>query len=112
MIIIMSILFTTALVLGIKIVTHERSALHWLKLKIEKRLPKIADPLISCEFCMPTFYSAVGWFFTFLFLYLSAGSFEIKLLLFYPITIVASSFLSGFFWTLLIILLKIYENNS
>ena len=111
MMIIMSILFTTALVLGIKIVTHERSALYWLKLKVEEKLPKIADPLISCEFCMPTFYSSVGWFFTFLFLYLSGGSFEIKYLVFYPITIVASSFCAGFLWTLLILLLKINDNN-
>lgn len=108
----MSILFTTALVLGVKIVTHERSALHWLKLKVEEKLPKIADPLISCEFCMPTFWSAAGWFFSFLFVYLTQGNFEIKWLLFYPITIVASSFISGLLWTLLIILLKIYEHNS
>ncbi len=107
----MSILFTTALVLGVKIVTHERSALNWLKLKVEEKLPRIADPLISCEFCMPTFYSLAGWFFTFLFLYLSTGSFEIKYLLFYPVTIVASSFSAGFLWTLLILLLKINDNN-
>lgn len=111
MIIIISILFTTALVLGIKIVTHEKSALNWLKLKVEEKLPKVADPLISCEFCMPTLWSSAGWIFTFVFLYFTKGTIEIKYLVFYPITIVASSFFSGILWTILIILLKINDNN-
>lgn len=92
MIIVISILFTTALVLAIKIVTHEKSALHWLKLLVEKKMPKIADPLISCEFCMPTFWSLIGWGFTFLYFYFSYGIIDVKYLCFYPITIAASSF--------------------
>ena len=112
MIILISILFTTILVLGVKIVTHEKSVLHWLKLKIERNFPKLAKPLISCEFCMPTFWSVGGWLFAFAFIYFSQGIFEIKYLIFYPITIAASSFLAGFLWVLLLIVLKIYENNS
>ena len=112
MIVMTSILFTTALVLAVKIVTHEKSVLYGLKLKVEEKLPKIADPLISCEFCMPTLWSSAGWVFTFLFLYLSQGSFEIVYLLFYPITVAASSFFAGLLWTLLNILLKILEHNS
>lgn len=113
MIVMTSILFTTALVLAIKIVTHEKSALYGFKMKIEKKLPEVLyDPLISCEFCMPTLWSSAGWVFTFLFVYLSQGSFEIVYLLFYPITVAASSFFAGLLWTLLNILLKILEHNS
>lgn len=111
MIILISILFTTALVLAIKIVTHERSVLYWFKLKVEEKFPKISDPLVACEFCMPTIWSLAGWGFTFLYLYFTTGFIEIKYLLFYPITIAASSFLSGILWTLLILLLKINDNN-
>jgi hypothetical protein len=110
MIILWSIFFTAALVLGVKIITHEGMALHYLKIRAEATGKKYFEPLIICEWCMPSVYSLFGWGFTFL-----KVGWHPESLYFYPITVAATSVITGTLWTVIMILIKylnFIQNND
>lgn len=107
-----SILFTTILVLGVKIVTHNDMLLHGFKLAMINRIgEKASSLLIMCEWCMPSVYSLFGYGFAYIF----AGGFPLTALIFYPITVAASSVCSGVIWVIILLLLeylKLFDNNN
>lgn len=102
-----AIFFTWAIVMGITIVTQHGMALYSLREsanelfpthdelenKIEYKTGKSLDPIILCEWCMPSIYSFLGFAFTYI-LY----GWDIKYLLFYPIVVAISSVLCGITW--------------
>ena len=102
MILILSILFTTIIIVGLTIFTQQGMGGYFLREAAQNADKKIMEVLILCEWCMPTFWSLFGYVFSFLYF-----GFEIKYLLFYPITICASSILSGAIWGLLKIIINI-----
>lgn len=102
----LSIFFTVCLVLGVKIITHEGMALHSLKVKADASGKGIWN-MVTCEWCMPSLWSLAGYFFAFMYLF---QKFPVehwyKYMIFYPITVCASSVLAGTIWTVIIILLE------
>jgi hypothetical protein len=91
--IIVTIFFTVAIVLGITIVTQEGMALYSLRQDAELNGSKALEPIILCEWCMPSVYSLLGYAYTYI-LY----GWDIKYLLFYPITVAVSSLICGTVW--------------
>jgi hypothetical protein len=110
--IIVTIFFTVAVVLGITIVTQDGMVLYKLREEAENNGSKLLEPLILCEWCMPSIYSMLGYVFSYI-LY----GWDIKYLLFYPIVISLSSLICGLVWGICRILIhklkKInYENEN
>ena len=114
MIEILSIILITSLwVLGIKIVTHEDMALEklgeWATEKAKSN--RIFEPLLICEYCMPSIHSSIGY----LVYWQVVGLSSWKYLIAYPIVVCGASFLSGSLWSLHNLLAKkhdYYENAA
>lgn len=107
-----SIIFTCIMVLGVKIATQEKMVLEGVKESLKKRLGVYAEPIILCEWCMPSLWSFVGWIFAYLYAAISGQHLEFSWLLFYPITVCASSIISGSSWLIIQILVLIYKHNK
>lgn len=101
MIIFFSIIFTTILVVGITIFTQDGMGGYFFRRKAVEADNKLMEVIVLCEWCMPSLWSLAGYSFSFL-----LCGWELKALLFYPITICASSILSGGIWGLLKIIIN------
>jgi hypothetical protein len=64
--ILVSIFFTVATVIGITIVTQPQMALYSLREQAENNINKLREPLILCEWCMPSIYSLLGYVFAYI----------------------------------------------
>jgi hypothetical protein len=102
LILLLSILFTTSLVLGITIATQDGMVGENIREYTSGR--KCYDPIINCFWCMPSVWSVAGYIFAFLYC-----GFDFSKLLFYPITVCASSVLCGIIWGLIQL---IFKNNQ
>lgn len=100
MIILLAILFTVAIVIGVTIANQQGMVLYFLRNHLtdengDAKKP-IYEPLFLCWWCMPSVYSLVGYFFAFLYM----KNVDLHALLFYPIVVAASSFLTAVLWGL------------
>ena len=93
-----TILITVSLILGATIVTQEDMALHSVRVWAENKNSKWFEPLILCEWCMPSIWSVFGFIFSCLIGYVDFDI--IKIILMYPIVACSSSFIVGFSWLL------------
>lgn len=94
------ILLTSIWVLGLTIVTQEGMAFYrireWAEYK-SKNGSTWAEPLILCEWCMPSMHTTIGYLFAYLTGIISNDS---RHLLLYPLVIMGSSLVSGVIWTI------------
>lgn len=90
---------TTIWCLGIKILTSEGMLLDKLGKYAHKKVDEgkiIFDPLLACEFCLPSIHSLVGYSFA-----ISLGiitHFSWSLIFIYPLVAMGSSIGCGFIW--------------
>ena len=92
------ITITVIWVLGFSLVTSEGMLLHGLRKYAEERKLLIWDPIVLCVWCMPSIHSLIGYLFAF-----GIGvidHFSLKLVIMYPLVVMASSFLSGILWSI------------
>ena len=93
------VLFTSIWVIGIKIVTADGMALKDLRIWAEKKVEsgyKIFEPLLVCQWCMPSIHSLVGYFFYIQIFGL--GTHLLEMIFMYPLCVAASSFVCGMTW--------------
>lgn len=102
---ILIITYTVLIVLGLKIVTSDGMLFGEFRQKIEEKNSKYLDPLILCEWCMPTVYTSIGYGFYFI-----NNTLDFKIFLYYPLCIAAASFVSGTLWLIHKILLNLNDN--
>lgn len=100
MIIILSILFTVAIVIGLTIANQFGMVLYPIReaLTDDKGDAKklIYEPLFLCWWCMPSVYSSIGYLFAFLY----QDDVNLRALFFYPVVVSASSFIVAVLWGL------------
>ena len=101
MIIFLSIIFTTILVLGVTVFTQPGMGGYSFRENATNIDSKLMQVVILCEWCMPSLWSLLGYSFSFLYV-----GFDLKMLLFYPITVCASSILCGGIWGILKIIIN------
>lgn len=104
-----TIIATVLMVLGIKAVTMEGNLLYELKERLDKKLGYLADPVIKCEWCMPSFYTIISFFLLSL-----MGVYHVGLWMLwgYPIAALGASFVSGVGWSLGVIIMNIAMDMS
>lgn len=93
------VFYTVALVLGIKVSIQEGMIFEGLGVYAQEQLDKgkvIFKPLLLCHWCAPSIYSLVGFM-----IYFLVHGFTFKYLFLYPVIVGISSFLAGFLWELL-----------
>jgi len=94
------IFFTVALVMGVKIVTQDGMLLESVANYAETKLKegyRIWEPLMLCQWCMPSIYSSLGFGFFILF----HGSINYRLFFLYPIVVGFSSLVCGTTWSII-----------
>jgi len=84
-------------VIGLTIVTQKGMGLYSIREWAEKKGTKLMEPVILCPWCMPSIHCMFGYFFSF-----ASGvvDFNYKLILMYPIAVMATSLFSGLTWSL------------
>ena len=93
------IAITTIWCLGIKILTADGMVLSKVGKFARKKIKEgqiIYEPLVSCEFCLPSIHSLVGYVFG-----VSIGvitGFSMSLVFMYPLVAMGSSIATGFIW--------------
>lgn len=93
------ILLTSIWCIGIKIVTQDGMLLAVVRKEAEKRFELgsvIYDPLVLCEWCMPSIHSVFGYGFA-----VAIGvvdHFSWRLILMYPLVVMGASLLCGMIW--------------
>lgn len=107
------ILLTFIWVMGIKISTAEGMVFeklgNWANKQVDKGY-KIYEAIISCEWCLPSLHSVIGYAFA-----VGIGvidHFEWKLVVLYPLVVCGTSLLSGLTWTIYLTINEIKENNK
>lgn len=100
MIIYLQLVFiTTIWCLGMKIITSQDMILERLGNFAHKKVEEgklIYDPLIACEWCMPSMHSLVGYFFAVVLGIITAFSW--RLVIIYPLVAIGASIGTGFIW--------------
>ena len=94
------IILTTIWCLGMKILTAQGMLLEKLGNYAHKKVSEgklIYDPLIACEFCMPSIHSLFGYFFAVVLGMVT--HFSWALVLIYPLVAMGSSIGCGFIWS-------------
>lgn len=109
MILVLSILFTSILVLGAKIVTHEEMALNSLLVLATNKKSKWFEALLICAWCMPSIWSIFGYAFANLYLGFTWNIAKCNLV-FYPIIVGAASVISGITWTLILYFIELLNS--
>lgn len=93
------ILITFVWVMGLTIITQKGMALYFIRERAESDGNKIYEPLILCEWCMPSIHSLVGYLFAF-------GIGEMDgyhwwyFIIIYPLVVMGASFTCGIVWTI------------
>lgn len=107
------IVLTSIWCLGIKIATAEGMVLERLGNYASKKVNEgkiIFDPLINCEWCLPSIHSLFGYAFA-----LGIGlinTFSWKLVVMYPLVVIGSSVVCGLTWTVYQMVNAIKEMNN
>ena len=107
------IMLTSIWCLGIKIATAEGMVLERLGNYARKKVNEgkiIFDPLINCEWCLPSIHSLFGYAFA-----LGIGlinTFSWKLVVMYPLVVIGSSVVCGLTWTVYQMVNAIKEMNN
>ena len=95
------IIITSIWVLGLTIATSDGMILEkwkvWGKAKMDEG-HVIVEPLIMCEWCMPSLHSIFGYAFAFGIGVLN--NFSWRLVVMYPLVVMGSSFVCGVSWTI------------
>ena len=94
------ILLTTIWCLGVKIITAPGMLLENLGAFAEDRAAKgqlIYEPLLACEFCLPSIHSLVGYLFAVVLGVIYYFSWSLVFI--YPLVAMGSSITTGFIWT-------------
>lgn len=95
---ILNIIIVTAIwVLGLTIATQEEMVFHNVRIWAEEKKSKWLEPVILCEWCMPSIHSVIGYLFCFL---SGVVNYDARLFIMYPIVVMGSSFLTGMMWGL------------
>lgn len=100
--ILLLVLLTSIWIWGVKIATSEDMVLENLGTWGEKKVNeghKIFEPLLTCEWCMPSIHSLVGYAFAFG-LGIIPFEFEWRLVIEYPLVVIGSSIVTGNTWNL------------
>lgn len=107
------ILLTTIWCLGIKIITAERMAFDNVGRYAQRKVEEgkiIFDPLIACEWCMPSIHSLIGYSFA-----IGLGiitHFYWTLVIMYPLVVIGASVGTGFTWNAYLTMNSIKERNE
>lgn len=107
------ITITTIWCLGIKILTSKGMLLQSIGDYGHKRVSEgklIFDPLIACEFCLPSIHSIIGYSFA-----IALGvitNFSWSLVFMYPLVAMGSSIECGFIWNGYLTMINIQERNQ
>ena len=94
------IFFTFSLVMAVKIVTQDGMIGESLGNYAEDKLKegnRIWEPLMLCQWCMPSIYSSLGFCF-FIFFH---GSINYRLFFLYPVVVGFSSLVCGATWSII-----------
>lgn len=107
------IIITTIWCLGFKILTERGMLLQKLgeygKIKVDEGYI-IYDPLIVCEFCLPSIHSLIGYGFAVAIGVIS--KFEFNLVYMYPLVAMGTSISCGFIWNGYLTMNRIKERNE
>lgn len=107
------IIITTIWCLGFKILTERGMLLQKLgeygKRKVDEGYI-IYDPLIVCEFCLPSIHSLIGYGFAVAIGVIS--KFEFNLVYMYPLVAMGTSISCGFIWNGYLTMNRIKERNE
>ena len=96
--ILIKIIFLTSVwVLGLTIVTQPEMALGEFRRWAEIKRRAIFEPIILCEWCMPSIHSLIGFAFAFA-LHVIPFKFSWDYVLMYPLVVMGSSFVCGMLW--------------
>lgn len=107
------ILLTTIWCLGMKILTSEGMILEKLGRHAHGKVSEgrlIYDPLIACEWCMPSLHSVVGYFFAVVLGVVTVFSW--RLVIIYPLVAIGASVGTGFIWNAYLTLNSYKERNE
>ena len=108
--------FTCVWVLGLTIVTQDGMAFGFIRDRLTddrgNPLMKIYEPLILCEWCMPSIHGIFGYAFAIGLGYIN--EFNWKLVLIYPLVVALSSFIVGMLWSVYLLLeaIRKYADKS
>jgi hypothetical protein len=107
------IILTTMWCLGMKIVTADHMIFakigKYARQKVEEG-KSIYDPLIACEWCMPSIHSLIGYSFA-----IGIGlvtSFSWSLVVMYPLVVIGSSIGTGMIWSAYLTMNSAKERNE
>lgn len=84
--------------LGITIVTQPYMALGGVRRWAELKKSKWMEPLILCEWCMPSIHSLIGYAFA-VAMRIIPPPFSFTLMVMYPLVVMGSSFITGVLWS-------------
>lgn len=107
------ILLTSIWCLGLKILTSKGMLLERLGDFAHDKAREgelIYDPLIACEWCMPSIHSLVGYFFAVVIGVITVFSW--RLVAIYPLVAMGSSLCSGIIWNAYLTLMSYKERNE
>lgn len=107
------ILITTIWCLGFKVLTEQGMLLGKLGEYGKRKVLEgkiLFDPLVVCEFCLPSIHSIIGYGFAIALGIIS--KFEFNLLYMYPLVAMGTSISCGFIWNGYLTMNRIKERNE
>jgi len=107
------VLLTVIWCLGMKILTSEGMLLEKLGDFAHKKVEEgklIYDPIIACEWCMPSIHSLFGYFFGVVLGIITVFSW--RLVIIYPLVAIGASVGTGFIWNAYLTMNRFKERNE
>lgn len=107
MILLKIIILNVIWILGLKVATSEGMVLHFIARYAESKESLIWEPVILCEWCMPSLHSVIAYVFA-----IGIGiisSFSWKLVWIYPLVVLSSSVACGVIWKLMDLINVVYS---
>lgn len=107
------ILLTTIWCLGMKIITSDHMILEKLGRYARKKVEEgklIYDPIIACEWCMPSMHSLIGYGFAIILGIIT--QFSWALVAIYPLVAIGSSIGTGMIWNFYLTMNSVKERNE
>lgn len=98
-------LMTTAWCLGLTVASQDGMVIGFARKALVDEngdaKKEIFKPLLVCEWCMPSIHSLVGYVTHFMLF-----GVDLNLLVMYPVVVCAASFMTGFLWSLYLLIEK------
>lgn len=107
------VFITTIWCLGMKIITSQNMIFEKIGNFAHQKVEEgklIYDPLIACEWCMPSIHSLFGYFFAVVLGIIT--SFSWRLVIIYPLVAIGASVGTGFIWNAYLTMNSYKERNE